>query len=861
MSLEAGASINQYKIINRLGGGGMGEVYLAEDTRLRRKVALKLLSPDITKNEDWVLRFEQEARAASSLNHPNIITIYEIGQADDTHFISTEYIEGVTLRQHLKQNNIITTSDVLDIVIQVTGALVAAHGAGVIHRDIKPENVMLRPDGYVKVVDFGLAKFTEKPRQSGVLRSDPNAVTEPFANEVANEGVNTNPGMVMGTVSYMSPEQATGNAVDARTDVFSLGVLLYEMLAGRLPFEGKTPNEIISEIIQKKPRPLARFAPDTPQELQRIVEKSLSKRRDDRYQSLKDMQIDLRRLKRHLELKEEQVDEPEPESVNESSRTRSGVSANEASRTRHSAPILADESSRSRPGSRITPSYVDHVSSEEISVARHQSSAEYLVSGIRQHKKILLIAVAVIALIAAGATYYMRTRPIEYVAVLPFITDQKDGIEEYSDDVVQQTINLFSEVPGLRVVPFASVLQYKGKAVDPQAVGRELGVRAVLSGQISKRDNLIVVNAWLIDIRDKNQIWGARQETKVSDINLVPKEIVDSISRKIGITLNAEEQKKKDAEALYVKGRTAWNKRTASDFNQAIGYFNEALKLDPRYAPAHAGLADCYNMLGTYGAKAPKEAFPLARDAANRALALDNNLAEGHAALAYSSFRGNWNWAEAEQEFQQAISLKDNYASTHQWYANLLAAQGRFDEAIAQTRRTQELDKTSLIINSHFGLVYYFAHRYDDAIKECQKTVALDPTFYVAHRYLGLSYAQKGMYKEALAEFEQAVSASNRSPLIRSEYTYALALSGDTNRAQAELKDLIEISKQNYFSAYHIAAIYVALNDNDQAVEWLKKAFDDRADWLVFLKVDPRFTRLHSDARFNDLLRQLNLQS
>ena len=836
MSLEAGASINQYKIINRLGGGGMGEVYLAEDTRLRRKVALKLLSPDITKNEDWVLRFEQEARAASSLNHPNIITIYEIGQANDTHFISTEYIEGVTLRQHLKLNNVITVSEVLEIVIQVTGALVAAHGAGVIHRDIKPENVMLRPDGIVKVVDFGLAKFTEKPRQSGVSRSDPNAVTEPFANEVAaNEGVNTNPGMVMGTVSYMSPEQATGNAVDARTDVFSLGVLLYEMLAGRLPFEGKTPNEIISEIIQKKPRPLARFAPDTPQELQRIVEKSLSKRRDERYQNLRDMQIDLKRLKRQLELKEEQADDAEPVSVTEPSDTR--------------------------PSARVTSPDEDRISTKAISVARHQSSAEYLVSGIRQHKRILLIAVAAIVLIAAGATYYMRTRPIEYVAVLPFITDQKDGIEEYSDDVVQQTINLFSEVPGLRVVPFASVLQYRGKAVDPQAVGRELGVRAVLSGQISKRDNLIVVNAWLIDIRDKSQIWGARQETKVSDINLVPKEIVDSISRKIGITLNAEEQKKKDAEALYVKGRTAWNKRTASDFNQAINYFNEALKLDPRYAPAHAGLADCYNMLGTYGAKAPKEAFPLARDAANRALALDNNLAEGHAALAYSSFRGNWNWAEAEQEFQQAISLKDNYASTHQWYANLLAAQGRFDEAIAQTRRTQELDKTSLIINSHFGLVYYFAHRYDDAIKECQKTVALDPTFYVAHRYLGLSYAQKGMYKEALAEFEQAVSASNRSPLIRSEYTYALALSGDTNRAQAELKDLIEISKQNYFSAYHIAAIYAALNDNDQAIDWLKKAFDDRADWLVFLKVDPRFNRLHSDARFNDLLRQLNLQS
>jgi serine/threonine protein kinase/tetratricopeptide (TPR) repeat protein len=834
MSLEAGAKINQYKIIKRLGGGGMGEVYLAEDTKLRRKVALKLLSPDITKNEDWVLRFEQEARAASSLNHPNIITIYEIGQADDAHFISTEFIEGETLRQHLKQNTV-TASDVLDIVIQVTGALVAAHGAGVIHRDIKPENVMLRPDGYVKVVDFGLAKFTEKPRQSGVSRSDPNAVTEPFGNEAANEGVNTNPGMVMGTVSYMSPEQATGNVVDARTDVFSVGVLLYEMLAGRLPFEGKTPNEIIGSIIHKKPRPLVRYAPDIPPELERIVEKSLSKKRDDRYQSLKDMQIDLRRLKRHLELKEELVDEPEPISVN--------------------------EPSGPRPGPRITSPDEDKISTKAISVGPHQSSAEYIVSGIRQHKRILLIALVAILLIAAGATYYMRTRPIEYVAVLPFITDQKDGIEQYSDDVVQQTINLFSEMPGLRVVPFASVLQYKGKPVDPQAVGQELGVRAVLSGQISKRDNLIVVNAWLIDIRDKSQIWGTHRQIKVSDINLVPKEIVSSVSQKIGVTLNAEEKKKQDAETFYVKGRTAWNKRTAADFNEAIGYFNEALKVDSQYAPAHAGLADCYNMLGTYGAMAPVAAFPLARDAANKALVLDNNLAEGHAALAYAAFRGNWNWEEAEKEFKQAISLNDNYASTHQWYANLLASQGRFDEAITQTRRTQELDKTSLIINSHFGLVYYFAHRYDDAIKECQKTVALDPTFYVAHRYLGLSYAQKGMHKEALAEFEQAVNASNRSPLMRAEYTYALALSGDTTKAQAELSELIESSRQKYLSAYHLAAIYVALKDNDGAFHWLDEAFKNRADWMVFLKVDPRFDRLHSDPRFTELLRQLNLKS
>jgi len=291
-----------------------------------------------------------------------------------------------------------------------------------------------------------------------------------------------------------------------------------------------------------------------------------------------------------------------------------------------------------------------------------------------------------------------------------------------------------------------------------------------------------------------------------------------------------------------------------------MGNFTQALEIYPNYALAYAGLADCHNMLGTYGAKPPKETFPKAHDAAIKALAIDNNLAEAHAALAYATFRGDWNWQEAEKEFKQAINLNDNYASAHQWYANYLAAQGRFDEAIQQTRRTQELDKTSLIINSHLGLVYYLAHRFDESIAECKKTVALDPSFFVARRYLGLSYTQKGMYKEAIDEFEQAIKASGGSPLMRAEYTSTLALSGDTQRAQAELASLIELSKQKYLSAYHIAAVYVSLKDKDHALEWLEKAFQERADWMVFLNVDPRFDALHSEPKFMEIQRRMNLK-
>src|SRR5438034_3073194 len=400
MPVVVGTSLNQYKVVARLGSGGMGEVYLAEDARLRRKVALKLLYEDVTKNGDWVRRFEQEARAASALNHPNIITIYEVGQTGESHFISTEFIEGETLRQHLKQNPI-TITEVLDIAIQVSSALVAAHAAGIIHRDIKPENVMLRPDGYVKVLDFGLAKFTEQ-RSFGASGSDPEAATE--------AAVNTNPGMVMGTVCYMSPEQARGTQVDARTDIFSLGVLLYEMLSGRLPFEGTTANEIIVSIIEKRPRPLSRYTPEVPPELERIVGKSLSKKKDDRYQSLKDMLIDLKSLKRQLELEEELIDLPEAVSSRQLVTGRSGAVRAATSEQR--------------------------AATKEITVREHASSAEYIVSGIRKHKKIVLISVAVVVAAVVGVRYYLLTRPIESIAVLPFNGASADaGMEQLGDAV------------------------------------------------------------------------------------------------------------------------------------------------------------------------------------------------------------------------------------------------------------------------------------------------------------------------------------------------------------------------------------------------------------------------------------------
>lgn len=848
MAVTAGTNINQYKIISCLGSGGMGEVYLAQDVRLGRKVALKLLYENVQQGEDWVRRFEQEARATSSLNHPNIITIYEVGQqADGSHFISTEFIDGQTLRQHLKLH-MMTLGEALDIAIQVATALATAHEAGIVHRDIKPENVMLRSDGYVKVVDFGLAKFVEK-RLLGLSVSDPDADTQAF--------VNTNPGTVMGTISYMSPEQARGTHVDARSDIFSLGILLYEMLTGRLPFEGASSSEVIIAIVQKRAQPMARFSPDLPAEMERIVGKALSKNREERYQTIKDMLIDLKRLKRGLELEAETDDVSEQELL----RKLLGVSGSSSSSKKTESGgdgvgVLSAPQPSVNSQPTLSPTLPPMMPP---TISSTTSSAEYLVKGIKQHKRVVLIVIGVMVIAMAAFYYYRATRPIDSIAVL--LSDNNNarpGAEQLGDDITEQIIYSLSKLsPHLRVVPFNEVLRYKGRSA--QEVGRELNVRAVLIGRVGVSGDTVTLSTELVDIRDNRILWGDKSSTKFSDLSLALQNIVVSISKGIGLKLSAEGEKKSEAESLYVKGRNAWNKRTADAIKEAMGYFNQSLNLDPNNARAYAGLADSYNMLATYGASPPTEAFPKANDSATRALALDNNLAEAHAALAYAKFRGEWNWRRAEEEFKEAIRLNPNYASAHQWYANYLAAMGRSPEATEETRRTQELDKTSLIINSHFGLIYFFAGRFDESIEACRKTVELDPNFFVARRYLGLAYAQQGKYQEALQQYEKAIELSKNSPLMRVERASVLALSGDVERAQSELKELQELAKQRYISAYHIATIYVALKDRDRAFEWLEKAFAERADWMVFINVDPRFKSLRPDARFAALLRRMNL--
>ncbi|HTF37831.1 MAG TPA: serine/threonine-protein kinase [Blastocatellia bacterium] len=469
--LTIGTRLGSYEILSRLGAGGMGEVYLARDTRLDRKVALKLLPAEFTKDENRVRRFIQEAKAASALNHPNIITIHEIGDVDGTQFIATEFIEGRTLR-HWMTSDPTNISGAIEVAVQIASALAAAHAAGIVHRDIKPENVMVRSDGLVKVLDFGLAKLPAK-------RSDVDT------NVATALNINTDPGMVMGTAAYMSPEQARGLELDARTDIFSFGVVLYEVIAGRSPFRGASPSDVIASILTREPEPLLRVAPDAPHELERIVSKALEKDREERYQVIKELLLDLKKLKRRLDFEAERVRTAEPLSNNqESARTAEAVGASTAGK--------------------LTAETV------EVGEIRTNSSAEYLIGELKRHKWVALLITAAVAIAVAGVAYFSaNNRTIESVAVLPFVNTGADPDTEYlSDGITESLINSLSQLPRLTVMSRDSVFRYKGQGVSAQAAGRELKVQVVLAGRVTHRADMLVISAELVEVGSNRQLWG-----------------------------------------------------------------------------------------------------------------------------------------------------------------------------------------------------------------------------------------------------------------------------------------------------------------------------------------------------------------
>ncbi|MCM3905603.1 MAG: protein kinase [Pyrinomonadaceae bacterium] len=835
--ITPGIQLGRYQIRSQLGAGGMGEVYLAFDTELDRTVAIKTLPEALASNQQGLQRFVQEAKAASALNHPHILTIYEIGTAGVTRFIATEFIDGDTLRERIR-NGSLSLNEILDIAMQAAGALAAAHAAGIIHRDIKPENIMVRRDGYIKLLDFGLAKLTE-PADS---TTDTEAPTKAL--------VNTSAGVVMGTANYMSPEQAKGTKVDARTDLWSLGVVLYEMISGQQPFAGETATETISLILQKEPVPLTRYTNAAPAELERIVAKTLTKDREDRYQTGKDLLVDLRNLKRKIEVNAE-IDRTAPPELHAVTPTSAGQS------------MPATKSGKAPATS-------------QPSIAPAPSSAEYVVSGIKQHKLAAAVAVLVLALGAFGLAAYLRARAtelaIESIAVLPFQNRSTETDTEYlSDGLAESLIYRLSQLPNLKVSPTSSVFRYKGKEIDPVKVGQELGVNAVLSGRIVQRGENLTVSAELVDVRYNKLLWGEQYDRKMSELLATQREIAREIVDKLKLRVSGEEKglakhytESNEAYQLYLKGRFYWNKRSVEGLQKALEYFQQAIDRDPNFALAYSGMADTYALLGgpeAGGDMAPNEMLPKAKAAALKALEIDETLAEPHVSLAHTKYFYDRDFAGAEREFKRAIELNPNYPVAHQWYAIYLSVVGRQREALSEIRRAQELDPLSLSINTWLGRILAFSGQSDQAVEQMRKTLEMDPNFILAHFRLGSLYEEKGMYDEAISEFREVLRLTGGKQLGVSALGHAYAVAGKREEAQKNLDELLKLSKQRYVSPASIALIYIALGDKDRAFTWLEKSNELRELNILRLNVDPRFEPLRSDPRFADLVRRIGIPS
>ncbi|MEK6303754.1 MAG: protein kinase [Acidobacteriota bacterium] len=817
--------IGPYQLLELLAKGGMGEVYLAEDIRLGRKVALKLLPPELTSDQPRVLRFQQEARTASALNHPNILTIFDIGEVESTHFIATEFVKGETLRACMSATRM-SVQKALNIIVQVASALGAAHEVGVVHRDIKPENIMVRPDGIVKVLDFGIAKLTQRMPAGGSSEMG----LLPL--------VNTEPGMLMGTPKYMSPEQMRGLEVDERTDIFSLGVVLYEMLAGTPPFEAATIGDIIVAILQNEPPPMSQHAGAVPAGLQQIVDKALCKDRDERYQTMGDLISDLRGQGTNAEIDQQTV-----------LPLWSGAATIVGTATELAVAATQEDIVERSGAKRAAPT---------ISITGH------IVSEIKQRKGALALIVAALVVAVAAVLYFASgSGAINSVAVLPFDNASNDPNTEYlSDGISDSLINSLSKLPQLKVISRNSSFKYRGKEVDLQEVAKALGVQAIVTGRVMQVGDRLQVSAELADTRDKTQMWGEQYNRQATDLQAVQEEIARTISEKLRLRLTGaqEQQLRKRATGdsaayqLYLNGLFYWRKGGTENYRKALDYYNKAAALDPNFALAYTGVASVYNQLG--GTDDPKETVANAKAAIQRSLGLDETLAEAHGVLANIKL-SEWDWPGAEIEYKRAIELNPNLAAAHGDYAVCLSTMGRQPEALTENKRAQELDPLRVSIRNGEGIILLNARRHDEAISQFQKVINMQPDYSQAHEYLGYTYAAKGMYAEAIAEYQKAISIEEDPTLIQAYLGYSYAMSGKRDEALNFL-DKMKTTKE-YVSPAELAILYAGLGDKEEAFAALERAYAEHDPQMQYLKVEAHYDSLRADPRFTDILRKVGL--
>ena len=830
--LADGFRIGHYCINSKIGAGAMGEVYLAQDTKLDRKVALKILLPEFAEDADRMSRFVREAKSVSALNHPNIITIHEIGESAGTHFIATEYIDGKTLSKYSKSISL-TFKSALDIAIQIASALDEAHSAGIVHRDIKPDNVMVRGNGLVKVLDFGIAKL-----------STPSKSAELAAKELKSD---TNPGMIIGTANYMSPEQARGKTVDARSDIFSFGVVLYELLSGKLPFEGESPSDVIAAVLKSDPPPLVTLLPEIPGELDRIIKKTLRKDRGERYQTAENLLMDLTNLRQELEFQNK----------------FGGTSSNDGL-IRSSDKFQTQES----PGAKTlifgSPTSGQTILGDGDRKIITSSSAEYIAHNVSKHKYVLFGALGfvVAALAAIGYLTSFRATPINSIAVLPFFNvggDQKDAY--LSDGLSENLINTLSRLPQLKVIARSSSFKFSGENIDIQDAAKKLGVGAIVTGRIVRRGDDLQINVELIDAADNTRIWGDIYNRRVSGALSVSEEIAHSVSEKLQLKLSGAQErqiakqitKNPQAYPFYMNGILYRRKNGAENIRKAIEYQNQAIAVDPNFTLAYTELSINFAVLVEIAALSPKEGMPQARAAAQKALALDETLAEAHYTMArVKDFE--FDWTGAESAFEQAIELNPNLAGAHTLYAEYLSRSGRFDEALREVKMAQELDplRTGLIGNE--GTILYHARRYNEAIAKKQIHVSLASENPFAHMELANAYVQVGKYEEAIFSYQTSIKLEE-TPTALIYLGRVYALSGKTIEAAAILDKLKTTEK--YVSPTELAILDAALGDEEEAFASLEKAFTERDFQLAFIKVEPAYDPLRGDPRFQELLRKV----
>ena len=842
--LEPPTTLSHYRIVSKLGAGGMGEVYLAQDTKLDRRVALKILPAEIAAKRDRMERFIREAKSAAALSHPNIAQIFEINEHEGTHYIAMEFIDGVTLREKIHREHA-ELRKLLRHLQHVAEGLSKAHGVGIVHRDLKPDNIMITHDGHAKILDFGLAKLAEGQGETRLQGDEGDTLIAVAARPILPGSPDpvTSPGLIIGTVGYMSPEQAQGkrNEIDQRSDIFSFGCILFEAATRKKPFEGDSVIKSLHSVIYEPAPPIKDLNPSAPAELQRIVRRCLAKDKEERYQTIKEVAIELKELRRELETTNDFV--------------ATATSATDAQTATDALPSSTSQSPSTSAGS-VPP-----------------SSAEYLIGEIRKHKRGVAMVAAGVLIVALGVGYWLfRNRTsvaadsISSIAVLPFQNRSEDTDTDYlSDGLAESLIFRLSQLPGLKVSPTSSVMRYKGKEADIAKTANELGVDAVMTGRFLKRGDQLNITVELVDVRNNKTLWGEQYERKISDLLATQREIAASIAQKLQIKLVGNDVKgitkrytdNNEAYQLYLKGRFHFARRTKDDMFKSIDLLQQAVKLDPKFALAYVGIAESYSTIPSYPYASPAECVPQAKAAVARALELDPDLPEAHTVAGIIAATYDWDYPKAEREFKRSLELDPNLAITHYRYAWIyLSPLGRNEEAVAEMKRAMELEPLSIQQGANFAAVLMYARRFDEAVEQARKTYDLDPSHVGAQSWRAYTYNAKGMYAESLATVE---NLSRPDYVFWGNMGYAYARLGRRSEALSIIERWKEKRKSEYVMSYWIAVIYAALGDKNAAFAELETSYQNRDWFLQRLNVDPFMDSLRDDPRFTDFMKRLKI--